>query len=82
MDNIIKRFKNLMYSLSLEYIAEEADTMSLKDMVKECKYWLDCYNEPGNTLYDMRYEDNYSRKKWTNDTNRLKRFIKKYEEVK
>lgn len=75
MDKVKERFKKLMRSLALEYIGEEADNMTLADMVNECTYWLDCYYEEGNSLLELKYEDP---KHWKSDTDKLKRFINRY----
>jgi hypothetical protein len=82
MENIINRYKKLMNELSLEYLANEADNLSVADMVKECKYQLDNHYENGNAIADMRYdEDPRVRKMWRSETEKLKRFINRYEVI-
>ena len=79
MEKIRERYKKLMHELSLEYLADEADGLIVEDMVKECEYWLSCYYEDGNSLADMRYdEDPHVRKIWRSHTEKLKRFIARF----
>lgn len=79
-EKIRERYKKLMCGISLEYLADEADNLTVEEMVKECKYWLGCYYEDGNSLADMRYEDDpHVRKMWKSNTEKLKRFIARFE---
>lgn len=81
MEKIRERYKKLMREISLEYLADEADGLTVDKMVKECEYWLSCYYENGNSLADMRYdEDPRVRKIWRSETEKLKRFINRFKE--
>ena len=80
MEKIRERYKKLMNELSLEYLADEADNLTVEEMVKECKYQLDNYYEDGHSCGDMRYdEDPRVRKIWRSESEKLKRFIARYE---
>lgn len=82
MEKIRERYKKLMRELSLEYLADEADGLTVADMVKECEYQLSNYYEDGHSCGDMRYdEDPNVRKLWISETGKLKRFINKYKDV-
>ena len=81
MEKIRARYKKLMNELTLEYLADEADDLTVEAMVKECKYQLENHYESGNSIADMRYdEDPRVRKIWRSETEKLKRFINRYEE--
>ena len=81
MDKIRERFKKIMNELTLEYLADEADDLTVEEMVKECKYQLSNYYEDGNSVAEMRYdEDPRVRKMWRSESEKLKRFINRYEE--
>ena len=83
MEKIRERYKKIMNDICREYLADEADNLSVSDMVKECKYQLEQYYENGNSANEMRYdEDPRVRKIWRSETEKLKRFINRYEEVK
>lgn len=81
MNKIRERYKKLMREISLEYLADEADDLTVDQMVKECEYWLSCYYEDGNSLADMRYDDDpHVRNLWRSETGKLKRFINSFKE--
>ncbi len=79
-DKIINRYDNLMSSLCFEgskidFLLEQNEVITIKDLVKECKYCLSLY-----------YEENSSRSKeegndtsWVSEVNKLKRFINRYD---
>lgn len=81
MDKIRERYKKLMRDICREYLADEADNLTVEQMVKECEYQLSGYYEDGNSLADMRYdEDPHVRNLWRSETEKLKRFIKRFKE--
>ena len=80
MEKIRDRYKKLMREISLEYLADEADGLTVEAMVKECKYQLSNYYEDGHSCGDMRYdEDPNVRKLWRSETDKLKRFIARFD---
>lgn len=78
-DKIINRYNNLMSSLCFEgskvnNLLEENEVITIKDLVKECKYCLSLYYEEGNSR--SREENDTI---WVSETNKLKRFINRYD---
>jgi hypothetical protein len=71
-----ERYRKLMNEIGCESSADKADSMTPEEMVKECKYRLEGYYEEGNSYYDMKYDEP---KRWKSETEKLKRFIKRYE---
>ena len=81
MDKIRERFKKMMCYIGSDHIADNADYMTVEDMVKESKYQLETYYERGHSRGDMRYDDDPRvRKIWKSESEKLKRFINRYEE--
>ena len=70
-----ERYIKLMNELGFEGSADKADNMTPEEMVKECKYRLEGYYDEGNSYCDMKYDEP---KRWRSETEKLKRFIKKY----
>ena len=82
MGKIRERFKKIMCYIGSDHIADEADDMTVEDMVKEAKYQLETYYESGHSRGDMRYDEDPSvRKIWRSESEKLKRFINAYEEA-
>ena len=74
MDKIRKRFNELMGCICWEHLC--SDSISLEEMVYECKYILSMYCDP-----DCTYRDDYGYKVWKSDVGKLKRFIARYEKL-
>ena len=87
---IVKRWNNVMCSISCEHITIDTDFseleshkdyynlndgISLEWMINEAKYWFSCYYESGNVRCDDRFGDKYNYKIWLSETGKLKRLI-------
>ena len=78
-DKIINRYDNLMSSLCFEgskvnNLLEENEVITIKNLVKECKYCLSLYYEECNSR--SREENDTI---WISEVNKLKRFINRYD---
>ena len=72
-----ERYIKLMNELGFESSADNADNMTPEEMVKECEYRLEGYYAEGNSYHDLKYDEP---KAWKSETDKLKRFIKRYNE--
>ena len=77
-EKIMNRYDKLMSSLCFEgskinNLLEENETITIKDLIGECKYCLSLYYEEGNSR--SREENDTC---WVSETNKLKRFINRY----
>ena len=58
METAIKKYNKIMYQLCLEHntigtkLSERTEEWNLRDMVSECQYQLDCFNEEGHDCYE------------------------------
>lgn len=82
MENVVKRYNKLMNDVCYEHhtigerLSENTESWNLRDMVAECDYILSTYYEEGHTNWWLKQED---RAAWASETEKLKRFIKRYE---
>lgn len=74
MEKMRKRYNKLMCEIGADHMV--SDSMSLSDMVAECKYWLECLHEEGSSMYDLKYDEP---KLWRSWVGKLKRFIRRFE---
>ena len=87
---LVNRWNGIMNDLGLEYLTINTDLSELERhktyykidkgistiwMLKEAKYWLSCYYEPGHCRCDDRFEGPEEYKIWVSETGKLKRFI-------
>lgn len=79
-DKIMSRYDNLMNSLCFEgskvnnLLEEKNEIITIKNLVEECKYCLSLYYEEGNSRSREENDTN-----WLSETNKLKRFINRYD---
>lgn len=52
---------------------------TIKDLIKECQYWISCYHESGHLRCIEECEDKIERAMLKNEESRLVKFVKKYE---
>ena len=74
-----ERYKKMMNELGFESSADKADEMSNEEMIKECEYQLEKYYSEGDSHYDLKHDEP---KMWKSETDKLKRFIKRYNKSK
>lgn len=83
---VIVRYNALMETIGYEHstigteYSEDTENWGIKEMVEECKYYLETYYEGGHSNNDLRYGSSDEKKEWASHVGKLKRFIAKYKE--
>lgn len=91
---IINRWNRVMNSIGCEYLTINTILSELEEkkeyygveigittvwMLREAKYWLSCYYEPGHVRCDDRFLSQDDYKIWVSETGMLKRLINRLE---
>ena len=85
IEKATERYNKLMNSLALEhltigeYLSEDTEGWTVRDMVAECDYQLSTYYEEGHLNCELKEDGEYGRRQWYSEVGRLTRFIKAYE---
>lgn len=86
-EKAVAKYNEIMNDLCREYLTigerltefpEEKAQWTIRDLVSECQYTLECYFEDGNANEELRHGDEYERKMWRSETGKLSRFINHY----